>query len=384
VDPLPLSAQHPRPTPPPRPDSETLLLEAIGRRDSYATLRICQGWVHRRGLAELERFRQHRLSMAPDAEAAAWFEALLNGSGDPRGGGVEGSGEAAAPSVSGGALRTRIEEEMDAAIAAMLASFPAEQVAELPPQEAFSLLETLPDPARLACGSGLLETLEPPAELLIDPLFQGVDASTEPVEPPLRQPLSFRVEASSSPAPADAAPQPLASKGSEPAVPDPAFEPEEADSQQPPPRRSLGRRFPGAARALRGALNGFLFEAARAGLAWLPGAAMSAEASEHEASEQNSIVEEGSAGGASAGMHGEFAAAGESPRIPDAWIAPAPTEASRILPLEGPEPGAAARLRQRLSLVDESGTEGSLPAPRPSGLAELGAWLPDRDLPRAS
>ena len=391
MDPLPLPAPQPRLPLPPRPDRESQLLEAIRRRDTDATLRLCQSWVHRRGLAELEHFRLQKLSIGPDTGAEAWFEAVLIGSRQPRGEGetiLLGAPAAAGESDLGlvnpvSSVQSdppaSINDDVDAAIAAMLASFPEEQLAELPPHQAFSVLETIPDPARLTSGSSLLERTEPPADLLADPLFQAGPAWPEPVDPPLRQPLSFRVDPRSSPASADAAPGALSSEGSDLDGPDPALVAEEAESNQPRLRRSLGRRFPGAARALRGALTGSLRGAARAGLAWLPSAAMPVEASEPDGPE-----EEGPEGGAFVWESDELAWDGEHSTSHGGFIASAPAETSRSLLPAAAEQGAAARLRQQLSLVDESSGEAALPAPRPSALAELGTWLPDRDLPRAS
>jgi len=103
-----------------------------------------------------------------------------------------------------------------------------------------------------------------------------------------------------------------------------------------------------------------------------------------EASEPDGPEEEGPEGGAFVWESDELAWDGEHSTSHGGFIASAPAETSRSLLPAAAEQGAAARLRQQLSLVDESSGEAALPAPRPSALAELGTWLPDRDLPRAS
>ncbi len=62
---------------PARPDLQTLLLEAIRRRDGGATRRLTGQWVHRRGVASLSAFRTTTLIDQQGPEASHWLQEHL-------------------------------------------------------------------------------------------------------------------------------------------------------------------------------------------------------------------------------------------------------------------------------------------------------------------
>jgi len=62
---------------PARPDLQTLLLEAIHRRDAGAARRLTGQWVHRRGVASLTTFRTTTLISLQDTEASDWLQQQL-------------------------------------------------------------------------------------------------------------------------------------------------------------------------------------------------------------------------------------------------------------------------------------------------------------------
>ncbi len=62
---------------PARPDLQTLLLEAIRRRDGGATRRLTGQWVHRRGVASLGAFRTTTLIDQQGPEASHWLQEHL-------------------------------------------------------------------------------------------------------------------------------------------------------------------------------------------------------------------------------------------------------------------------------------------------------------------
>ncbi len=62
---------------PARPDLQTLLLEAIRRRDGGATRRLTGQWVHRRGVASLSAFRTTTLIDQQGPEASHWLQEQL-------------------------------------------------------------------------------------------------------------------------------------------------------------------------------------------------------------------------------------------------------------------------------------------------------------------
>jgi hypothetical protein len=65
-----------------RPDPASLLEAAIRERDAATTARLIHHWVHRRGLAALQRFRDD-LTITQGAEAGRWLEGLLEAPGIP-------------------------------------------------------------------------------------------------------------------------------------------------------------------------------------------------------------------------------------------------------------------------------------------------------------
>jgi hypothetical protein len=69
-----------RPSPTaPRPDPETVLLEAIEQRDAFLSRKLVLQWVHRRGLASLQEFQSATLAPIAGSEACRWLEAMLEG-----------------------------------------------------------------------------------------------------------------------------------------------------------------------------------------------------------------------------------------------------------------------------------------------------------------
>ncbi len=69
-----------RPSPAaPRPDPRTVLLEAIEQRDALLSRKLVLQWVHRRGLASLQEFQSATLAPMAGSEACRWLEAILDG-----------------------------------------------------------------------------------------------------------------------------------------------------------------------------------------------------------------------------------------------------------------------------------------------------------------
>lgn len=201
-DPLP-STRRPLPS---RPDPETQLLTALRDRDPQETRRLAQTWVHRRGLVAFQAFQQHTLPQTEAPDTLAWLDDVLAGAPatpsrigqgaahatEPRGlqqpaldpNGASGelgmaqlvTEKLVREQLSPSRLRERALSEVDRAIEQMLAEFPELELAGLAPQQALELLEDLDD--SLALIGPELE--EPPAELLNDPDFldQGRPGTT--------------------------------------------------------------------------------------------------------------------------------------------------------------------------------------------------------------
>ena len=197
-DPL-QSTRRPLPS---RPDPETQLLTALRDRDPQATRRLAQTWVHRRGLVAFQDFQQHTLPQTEAPETLAWLDNVLAGAPatpsriapgaghateqrdlqepglDPNGAFRElgtaqlvteqlDTQQLVTEQLNPARLRERALSAVDRAIEQMLAEFPELELAGLGPQEALELLDDLD-------GSlGLIgpELEEPPAELLNDPDF---------------------------------------------------------------------------------------------------------------------------------------------------------------------------------------------------------------------
>ena len=397
-DPL-QSTRRPLPS---RPDPETQLVSALRNRDSQATRRLAQTWVHRRGLLDFQAFQQHILPRTEAPDTLAWLDDVLGGPTTPS--------RIAPGAAHATEQRERAVSAVDRAIEQMLAEFPELELAGLPPQEALELLEDL-DGSLALIGA---EWEEPPAELLNDPDFLDQEragppsnGAREPLaadglghpdlgEAPQGQvdnspwaaswdfngPISFTIP---QPSPATP-PDDQGIRSSATATDQPAgTEPEQTDSSwgeatahgdfeghreaegeaeveagAPEPkglwslRARLQRRLPLGAMARR----------------WMRGApAESAAAAEPIPFQPEAI-----------------GAMVERPRSP-AWSSgPAPEGA------ELPPRGLLAASTYLDTAAEALSAAQSLPAPsagavaaapRPACLADLGAWLPDADLPRA-
>lgn len=371
-------------------------------RNASVSRQLAERWVHRQGLASFERFRHGLLSQEAGEEACAWLGDVMQTTSA----GVPAGRPAAAPETPEASepLGDRVSAEVDAAIEAMLASF------SLAPRQAPSA-DGSPDPQSLSSGgktpSSVAAAAAPPSQ---DPF----------AELPFPWPESFAVPAlqavSDEPGPAG-----VAAGDAEPA----ANEPEPVRPAEPDGgglRQRLWRRLPKAARLMREALGG-----ANATSWWsrepqrqdpVTGSEELQTADGAEGAAQDEAPAHASSGMApespeawAFGLPGSATAESEpAPHIAPtlAWLdwptrgttglpsAPAPlaaTEPPAALALElpgrsgGSEPvppaSSADRLMRRLQSPGASLRE-QPPAPRPSGLAELSAWLPAQDLPRAS
>lgn len=66
-----------RPVPAPQPDLSSRLLAAVAERDAALASRLGQQWVHRKGLAALDRFLLTALAPSQGLEAAQWLRGQL-------------------------------------------------------------------------------------------------------------------------------------------------------------------------------------------------------------------------------------------------------------------------------------------------------------------
>ena len=400
MDPLSRTALRPRPTPAARPDPEALLLEAISRQDPLSVRQLSQALVHRHGVARLERFRQRDLSSLVGPGAAVWFDQVLllaeapgTEPAQPRTG-HEGAAPGAADAKASpdpwpiDPLERRVLSEVDAAIATMMASFSPELTAPQPwagalevddPEGALEGLRSHSDPLGDAMGAtgigSTTNSMVPVSDQLEarDPLplnASGVD------EPGASRPLATSLESWAEQNHSD--PQ----LGQDQALPAQAGQNRAAAAA----RRGLEklrRQWPRAAALMRSALTGGPSEShnapiSSAGFATAssvqdnPPATWAAPA--HPAARQRlePTVREGrpqlptTVSSTGAGLAG-----GAS--LPPLERAPVQASSSD-----------AERLRRRLPQQPQSPMDQAGPAPRPRALAELGAWLPDGQLPRAS
>lgn len=359
MDPQASTAPHPRLPRPIHPEPEVLLLAAVRRRDRDDSRRLAQRLVHRRGLEALLHFLNHGLPTSAGEESRDWLRDLMGSTTESPTQTLTTHPVDPLPQPKlQRDLEQQIVADVDAAIAAMLATFPSEQLAQLPARQAFATLEQL-DP----------DDLETPE-------------SAAPSAP-----LSFRIE-------------PRAAQTAELGASDPAFpsaqvvDPEspytpvramaEEPQEQSWPgalRERLRRRLPRAARALKDAMAGGAWR----GNWWQA-------SNEAEAEHQAPLGGEALTGGEEVllclmpegdsrnleQIGGEIPAAerGMQPSVAATWVHQEPSQ-----------PGSASlRLMQRLSERQERATveEAASPAPRPSSLAELRAWLPETQLPHAS
>jgi hypothetical protein len=465
---------------PPRPDPEALLLEAIRNRDDQQTQRLVVWWVHRRGLGALHTLIGRSLPPSDTAETLAWIQALIGAPQSPPSGQVEKTPPApvpvpaplnpeaeplaqapSSPAVLPAApaelapcpdqLANQAVAAVDAAIAQLMAEFPAEALAGLQPRQALEVLDGLEGSPALA----RLALVEPPAELLRDPDFQpqltsfpspaGADATqpavataftalvaatpsasgadgtefrSEPMGGPetFNSPLSFTI-----PQPE---PTPLGLIGTAAAVEDNAgdgglmLEQAAAESFRSlggsliaPLRgrlgvRRLARRVIDLVRREVGLVGS---EGGLAHAAWEPPAEETTAAGhrspmasglEAPATLPPSRDATNAVDGHDAGFEGTgfdqaaldgtaFAGTAFEP-----WTTAIPAQAVADLPYtEAPAAGATTivnlgerlreRMRQSADLPPSPLGDGA-PAPRPAALADLGAWLPSAERPRAS
>ena len=66
-----------RPVPAPQPDLSSRLLAAVAERDPALASRLGQQWVHRKGLAALDRFLLTALAPSQGLDAAQWLRGQL-------------------------------------------------------------------------------------------------------------------------------------------------------------------------------------------------------------------------------------------------------------------------------------------------------------------
>lgn len=461
---------------PPRPDPEALLLEAIRNRDDQQTQRLVVWWVHRRGLGALHTLIGRSLPPSDTAETLAWIQALIGAPQSPPSGQVEKTPPAPVPvpaplnpeaeplaqappspaklpaapaelAPCPDQLANQAVAAVDAAIAQLMAEFPAEALAGLQPRQALEVLDGLEGSPALAG----LALVEPPAELLRDPDFQpqrtsspspdGADATqpavatafttlvaatpsaagaegtefrSEPMGPEtFNDPLSFTI-----PQPE---PTPLGLSGPAAAVEDNTGDGGLIEEQAPAESfRSLGgsliaplRDRLGVRRLARRLIDRVRREVGLIGsegglahAAWEPPAEETTAAGhpspmasglEAPATLPPSMDATNAVDGHDAGFEGTgfdqaaldgtaFAGTAFEP-----WTTANPAQAVADLPYtEAPAAGATTivnlgeRLRERMQQSADLRHGTGTPAPRPAALADLGAWLPSAERPRAS
>lgn len=401
------TAPHPRPPLAIHPEPEALLLAAVQRRDRSDSRRLAQRLVHRRGLDALGHFLNHGLPTSAGEDSQDWLRGLLGAT----------AGFAAQelttipvdplhPLPQPNVLERQIEADVDAAIAAMLATFPSEQLAQLPARQAFTTLEQL-DPGDLVTPQSVtLERSAPPAELLVDPEFQG-GASLDAQRPPLTQPTQESSEESSvAPStPLSFRIEPRAAEVMELGSSNPAFPSARVDAPEPerPPitemakvpgdqswpnalRERLRRRLPRAARALKEAMAGSAWR----GSWWQSSGEDENDVEGEQQSPAPMVAGEALTGGPEALLcfvpeadsNNRARNGGDDPA---ADVVVQPSIAAAWVHQERDQPGSASlRLMQRLSEREGATVDAVSPAPRPSCLSELRAWLPEARLPHAS
>ena len=402
--------------------------------------------MHRRGLDALESYRQGELTSGAGPEAAVWLQDLLTagaaaapgpqpttGQGRPPLQRQTPSAEAANVAAAGetcearqpapvapvsGEIERKVVDDVDAAIAAMLASFPELTSAEREEAAAQRIQPGSIEPPLIE--TPLIETLEPLKSIEpigdLAPAASGRSFSSEWPSWDLsgtNQPPDQPVASGNGFGPAIAEPVPVPVPAA-----DDGWEAAEPEGEEPIAlggrlRRRLRQRFPAAALKLREVVA-----AAQPGR-WWRSALRIEEMNEGPIDAEGWLEPEPEAQldqGATASrledhLHEAdqtrngsriealpFAQA-SSPRSEAAEPAerPEPPHVPMAHPLDEPETTATAvdpapvpvspgdRLRQRLPRpLSGTAAGGSAPAPRPSALADLGAWLPVHDLPRAS
>ena len=466
---------------PPRPDPEAQLLEAVRSRDQQLIRHLVPWWVHRRGLEALHRVLERTLSPSDAAETLAWIQAQIGAPLQPPSGASPLSASAleparaplnpeaewlaqassnravlpASPAEPGPCPEQQFDQAVaavDAAIAQLMAEFPAETLAGLPPRQALAVLDGLEGSPALAG----LALVEPPAELLRDPDFQPQLASppcpdrAAASEPAMATAFTPLVAATPSAAGADGngfgsepmggavafngplsftipqtEPTPLGLSGTAPAVEDTAedgglmLEQTAAESFRSlggsliaPLRgrlgvRRLARRLIDRARevGLVGSEGGLVRAAGEppaqtnAALpcpaaselellpaacldgfelqdADMPGGLQAAAAACRPST--NAAYSDGGQGTGFDGTGRHQAAADDAAVDGTAFEAWTPT-----IPAQGLGERLRERMRQPADLSPDPHGD-SVPAPRPAALADLGAWLPSAELPRAS
>ena len=430
-DPLP-STRRPLPS---RPDPETQLLSALRNRDRQATRRLAQTWVHRRGLLAFQAFQQHTLPQSEAPDTLAWLEDVLGGPAAPSriapgAAKTTDKRDLSPPALdANGASRELVKEQLvtdplsplqlreralsavDRAIEQMLAEFPELELAGLAPQEALKLLDDLDGPLALIGP----ELEEPPAELLNDPDFLDQERAgtpstraSEPLasaglgdpvlgEAPQGQveispwaanwefngPISFTI-----PQPSPATPtEEHGVRSSEAATEQPAGkEPDQSNSNwdlaTAQGHFEGHREADGEAGGEAGALEPKGLWGLRARLQrrlplgamarrWMRGAPAESAATPEPIPFQPEA----------------FGATVQRPPSPALSSGPAP-EGAALHPRELPAASAyldtAAEALSAAQSLPAASAGAVATAPRPACLADLGAWLPDADLPRAS
>jgi hypothetical protein len=352
VDPLPRTALRPRLTSAERPAHEALLLDSISRRDHLKVRQLAQALVHRRGFTQLERFRQDSLTALLGEGAATWFDQALlltdatlpgpepeqeNGPGETV---TVGSAlESSLDRLGSEPLESRILSEVDAAIAAMMATFPPEPAAVM--EWSGGAMPGIGGDQVLS-HSGLTDVAAP------EPLAYGlVDRADLDHQDPRPEQAEAR-HASAGHRTAAAA----ARRGLE----------------------RLRRQWPRAAALVQSALLGSPSDLSsgygHADLGDLPTVV--------------DLLDTQPSGEGGNRSEAQGLEPNPSRPIPAAGF----RSGASLPPLEQASPPAnasdAERLRSRLAQHPQAEMAEGAPAPRPRALAELGAWLPDAQLPRAS
>lgn len=361
----------------PRPDDRQPLLAAIERRDGPRARRLAERWVHRRGVASLVAFQREVLGLEAGPEACGWLADLLGAPVAPVAAPLRREGAAALGPAIG-------LEDLDP---------PAAGPSPLPSvDEAFAALAAEFAP-HLADGAPSLAELDHIARGGLD----QVDPSLLPPPPPS---LSFAIAAA---APAAESPAPSSAADSAAAA-GPAAAPaadERGGAWFGRVRGLLRARLEEVIGTRRASDQPGTSEAdPDAGATNSKAAQLSAEPAQLSAASPPEPLPSAApavdglpASGPSAGpTAGPTAGPVADPGVPEPEaaaepLAPWPTfhpTASILAVLPDPptaEAPAPGRWLPRLGLVPPA----PRPAPAPSDLADLRAWLPDAadDLPRA-
>ncbi len=370
-----MTNSRPSPTAP-RPDPEKALLEAIEQRDAFLSRKLVLQWVHRRGLASFQEFQGATLAPIAGSQACRWLEAMLEGpfaaTPPPR------RPDVLLPPAEEVGPPIRVHDFID--VDGVIDS-PAE---ELDPE---SLAEV--EAAFAALAAEFASAVQAPA----DPVPAPADPMPAPVDPmPAVAPPSPVAEALSRACLEDA---PRSLVAVEPKlVPDLA--PELAPDQKEMPARRLPMPPLGRLKSLvRGCCAGALtsLQAVRA-----RGAERRQPCDAGDAVDTVDAVDPGEADG--------FVGPAELTDAPADPVAPLPAfHGPLIAGLEDlPAPQSAAAgdadpdsaahpnvsgVRQAMGELPfrlprfRSVGPSQRPAPAPDAIADLRAWLPDDDLPRA-